>query len=64
MPEKVSFHVAHASGQDENFRAAELNTHSPLTRGWSSSRYVRTLSVLRVIMFCQHKETGYDLNFF
>ena len=55
--------MAHASGQDENFRAAELNTHSPLTRGWSSSRYVRTLSVLRVIMFCQHKETGYDLNF-
>jgi len=39
MPEKVSFHVVHASGQDDNFRAAELNTHSPLTRGWSSSRF-------------------------
>ncbi|XP_067946532.1 centrosomal protein of 104 kDa-like [Watersipora subatra] len=39
MPEKVAFHVVHVSGQDDNLKATELNTHSPLTRGWSSSRF-------------------------
>ena len=45
MPEKITFHVVHASGQDENLRATELNTHSPLTRGWSSSRYISSLLI-------------------
>ena len=39
MPAKVPFRVAHVSGQDENYKAVELNHHSPTTKGWNSSRY-------------------------
>ncbi|XP_041377426.1 centrosomal protein of 104 kDa-like [Gigantopelta aegis] len=39
MPVKIPFRVVHASGQDDSYRAAELNNHSPLTKGWSSARY-------------------------
>ncbi|XP_061197353.1 centrosomal protein of 104 kDa-like isoform X1 [Saccostrea echinata] len=39
MPRKLPFRVIHVSGQDESYRAAELNYHSPLTKGWQSSRY-------------------------
>ncbi|XP_060603860.1 centrosomal protein of 104 kDa-like isoform X3 [Ruditapes philippinarum] len=39
MPHKIPFKVIHASGQDENFRAAELNHHNPLTKGWQSAKY-------------------------
>ncbi|XP_078338788.1 centrosomal protein of 104 kDa-like isoform X2 [Crassostrea virginica] len=39
MPRKLPFRVIHVSGQDESYRAAELNYHSPLTKGWQASRY-------------------------
>ncbi|XP_052081359.1 centrosomal protein of 104 kDa-like isoform X5 [Mytilus californianus] len=39
MPRKLPFRVIHASGQDESYRASELNYHSPLTKGWQASRY-------------------------
>ncbi|KAK3104885.1 hypothetical protein FSP39_012411 [Pinctada imbricata] len=39
MPRKLPFRVLHVSGQDDSYRAAELNYHSPLTKGWQSSRY-------------------------
>lgn len=39
MPSKISFRVAHVSGQDVNYRATELNHHGPLTKGWQSSRF-------------------------
>ncbi|XP_048780572.1 centrosomal protein of 104 kDa-like isoform X3 [Ostrea edulis] len=39
MPRKLPFRVLHVSGQDESYRAAELNYHSPLTKGWQASRY-------------------------
>ncbi|CAD5115537.1 DgyrCDS4504 [Dimorphilus gyrociliatus] len=38
-PSKLTFQVAHASGQDENFRVTELNDHRPTTQGWLSSRF-------------------------
>ncbi|XP_071110039.1 centrosomal protein of 104 kDa-like isoform X6 [Haliotis cracherodii] len=39
MPTKLQFRVVHVSGQDDSYRAAELNNHSPLTKGWQSSRF-------------------------
>ncbi|XP_059170552.1 centrosomal protein of 104 kDa-like isoform X3 [Physella acuta] len=39
MPHKLHFKVIHASGQDDIYRASELNHHSPLTKGWQSSRF-------------------------
>lgn len=39
MPRKLPFRVIHASGQDDSYRASELNYHSPLTKGWQASRY-------------------------
>ncbi|KAK6175353.1 hypothetical protein SNE40_013837 [Patella caerulea] len=39
MPYKLPFRVVHVSGQDDNFKASELNTHGPLTKGWQSSRF-------------------------
>ncbi|XP_074654970.1 centrosomal protein of 104 kDa-like [Tubulanus polymorphus] len=39
MPRKVPFHVIHVSGQDDLHKAAELNTHSPITKGWQSQRF-------------------------
>ena len=35
---KLNFKVTHVSGQDEGYRASELNYHSPLTKGWQSSK--------------------------
>ncbi|XP_035829419.1 centrosomal protein of 104 kDa [Aplysia californica] len=39
MPHKLHFKVIHASGQDDVYRALELNHHSPLTKGWQSARF-------------------------
>ena len=39
MPNKVPFRVTHVSGQDDNYRAIELNMHSPTTKGWQSARF-------------------------
>ncbi|KAL3861939.1 hypothetical protein ACJMK2_007949 [Sinanodonta woodiana] len=39
MPIKLPYRVVHASGQDDAHRVSELNYHSPLTKGWQSSRY-------------------------
>ncbi|RUS82487.1 hypothetical protein EGW08_009750, partial [Elysia chlorotica] len=39
MPHKLVFKVIHASGQDDIFRASELNHHSPLTKGWQCARF-------------------------
>ena len=38
MPSKTAFRVVHVSGQDEKFKAVELNIHSPTTKGWQSGR--------------------------
>lgn len=38
MPQKVAIKVVHVSGQDESYKASELNHHSPLTKGWQSTR--------------------------
>lgn len=39
MPRKLPFRVVHVSGQDDGYKALELNVHSPLTRGWQAARY-------------------------
>ncbi|XP_069110819.1 centrosomal protein of 104 kDa-like isoform X1 [Argopecten irradians] len=39
MPRKLPFRVVHVSGQDDGYKAIELNTHSPLTRGWQASKF-------------------------
>lgn len=39
MPQKIPFRVIHASSHDDNYQVHELNTHSPLTRGWQSAKY-------------------------
>lgn len=39
MPHKIPFRVVHVSGQDENFKAVELNSHNPNVRGWHSTRF-------------------------
>ncbi|XP_064610541.1 centrosomal protein of 104 kDa-like isoform X2 [Liolophura sinensis] len=39
MPQKVALKVVHVSGQDESYKASELNHHSPLTKGWQSTRF-------------------------
>ncbi|ELT95484.1 hypothetical protein CAPTEDRAFT_170133 [Capitella teleta] len=39
MPVKQTFRVIHASGQDDHHKAVELNNHSPVTKGWHSSRF-------------------------
>ncbi|XP_067659383.1 centrosomal protein of 104 kDa-like isoform X2 [Haliotis asinina] len=39
MPTKIQFRVVHVSGQDDSYRATELNSHGPLIKGWQSSRY-------------------------
>mmetsp|Transcript_58805 Transcript_58805/g.162631 ORF Transcript_58805/g.162631 Transcript_58805/m.162631 type:complete len:110 (+) Transcript_58805:380-709(+) len=36
---KLSFTIAYASGEDIEYPARELNTHSPHTRGWQSARF-------------------------
>lgn len=36
---KLKFVVAFASGEDLEYPARELNTHSPHTRGWQSARF-------------------------
>ena len=38
MKKKVSFRVVEASGWDEDYSTKELETHSPLMRGWRSPR--------------------------
>lgn len=38
MPGKVGFKVVQLSGQDENFKGSELQTHCPTAKGWQSSR--------------------------
>jgi len=40
MPHKLPLRVIHVSGQDDSYRAVELNTHSPLTKGWHAAKYV------------------------
>eukprot|EP00741_Cyanophora_paradoxa_P007756 tig00001206_g7504.t1 len=39
MPGKLKFRVVHATSADEQFPAAELNSHTPQTRGWCSARF-------------------------
>ncbi|XP_064642037.1 centrosomal protein of 104 kDa-like isoform X2 [Lineus longissimus] len=39
MPQKIPFRVIHVSGQDDVYKAVELNSHSPTTRGWQSQRF-------------------------
>ncbi|XP_069676060.1 centrosomal protein of 104 kDa isoform X2 [Periplaneta americana] len=37
MPHKIGFTVVHASGEDERYRASELNAHGPTVVGWQSA---------------------------
>ncbi|XP_033642049.1 centrosomal protein of 104 kDa-like [Asterias rubens] len=39
MPHKIFFTVIHASGVDNGFNIRELEVHSPLSRGWQSTRF-------------------------
>ncbi|XP_055864417.1 centrosomal protein of 104 kDa-like isoform X9 [Biomphalaria glabrata] len=65
MPHKLQFKVIHASGQDDIYRASELNHHSPLTKGWQSARFclypqdmviqLETRSRLRKIQILSHQ---------
>ncbi|KAH9514057.1 hypothetical protein Btru_030100 [Bulinus truncatus] len=65
MPHKLHFKVIHASGQDDVYRASELNHHSPLTKGWQSARFclypqdmvlqLETRSRLRKIQILSHQ---------
>ncbi|BFZ23710.1 hypothetical protein BsWGS_26748 [Bradybaena similaris] len=65
MPQKLHFKVVHASGQDDVYRASELNHHSPLTKGWQSARFclypqdiviqLETRSRLRKIQILSHQ---------
>ncbi|XP_073987115.1 centrosomal protein of 104 kDa isoform X2 [Rhodnius prolixus] len=38
MPKKVEFKVVYASGEDDKFRASELDDHGPTVRGWQSAK--------------------------
>ncbi|KAK7601011.1 hypothetical protein V9T40_008452 [Parthenolecanium corni] len=38
MPWKIKFRVLKASGEDEKYKASELDFHGPSVRGWLSSR--------------------------
>ena len=37
--EKLDFTVCHYSGEDVDYKAIELNEHTPQTKGWQSSRF-------------------------
>eukprot|EP00118_Oscarella_pearsei_P011324 m.75306 g.75306 ORF g.75306 m.75306 type:complete len:982 (+) comp35937_c0_seq4:2015-4960(+) len=39
MPRKLPFRVIYWSGADEDYPARDLEVHSPLVKGWRSSRY-------------------------
>jgi centrosomal protein CEP104 len=39
MPSKLRFKVCYCSGEDPDFPASELNTHTPHTRGWQTPRF-------------------------
>ena len=39
MPHKVSFEIEAFSGEDERYKAQELNVHGPLVKGWQSQRF-------------------------
>lgn len=39
MPKKINFHLVHASSEDDDHRAIQLNVHSPSTKGWQSVRF-------------------------
>jgi hypothetical protein len=55
MPTKQTFKVIHASGQDDHHKAVELNTHSPVTKGWHSSRLIALLVTTECTINChQH----------
>ena len=36
---KLEFNVVSTSGEDVDYPASELNTHSPHTKGWQSPRF-------------------------
>lgn len=39
MPHKIGFRVNYVSGEDDKFRAKELNSHGPTVRGWQSPKF-------------------------
>ncbi|XP_033095811.1 centrosomal protein of 104 kDa-like isoform X2 [Anneissia japonica] len=39
MPHKLAFHVLHTSSIETGFSLKELEVHSPLVKGWQSSRF-------------------------
>ena len=41
---KLGFRVVFAASEDTDYPAAELNYHSPQTKGWQSARYVFPVS--------------------
>ena len=53
MPSKIGFRVIHASGQDENCKAVDLNQHHPTAKGWQASRYIITTINKQDVMLVQ-----------
>ncbi|OAF67288.1 hypothetical protein A3Q56_04880 [Intoshia linei] len=39
MPQKIGFHVVHATSQDDLYKIQQLNTQKPTSIGWRSARY-------------------------
>ena len=37
--EKLDFRLTHFSGEDAEYRAVELNKHTPSTKGWQTARF-------------------------
>ena len=38
-PRQLKFRVCYVSGEDTEFLATELNTHSPATKGWQTPQF-------------------------
>uniref|UniRef100_A0A1B6L5S4 UVR domain-containing protein n=1 Tax=Graphocephala atropunctata TaxID=36148 RepID=A0A1B6L5S4_9HEMI len=38
MPKKIAFNVIYASGEEEKYKACELDRHGPSIRGWQSAK--------------------------
>uniref|UniRef100_T1JB15 TOG domain-containing protein n=1 Tax=Strigamia maritima TaxID=126957 RepID=T1JB15_STRMM len=53
MPHKIVFRVASVSGEDEKFRAKELNTHGPTIQGWHSPKFMHVYPYPRFCIYPQ-----------
>ncbi|GIY01720.1 centrosomal protein [Caerostris extrusa] len=39
MIKRIDFSIIKVTGEDDNFPAAELNNHRPVTKGWMSPKF-------------------------